>query len=127
MRWSRVKRRAGQLGNEDRKLCFDGGRDQAREIQFVEEISDGAQTGSFWPIWIFRYLIQRPFPPSNLGERLRGAVPCPLGKASPNGGEACFVGTLSNLGATPSESRWIGTKPSDEEAGVRRSAFTCCF
>jgi hypothetical protein len=44
-----------------------------------------------------------------------------------NGGEACFVGTLSNLGATPSVSRWIGTQPSDGAAGVRRSAFICCF
>ena len=38
-----MKRRAGRLGNEDRKLCFDGGRDQGREIQFIEEISDGAE------------------------------------------------------------------------------------
>ena len=65
------------------------------------------------PIQIFSYLIHRPSPPSNLGERLRGPFLCPLGKASPNGGEACFVGTLSNLGATPSVSRWIGTQPSD--------------
>jgi hypothetical protein len=38
-----IKRRAGLLGDEDQKLCFDGGRDEGREIQFVKEISDGAQ------------------------------------------------------------------------------------
>jgi hypothetical protein len=42
VKWSRINGCAGRLGNEDRKLCFDGGRDQGREIQLVEEVSDGA-------------------------------------------------------------------------------------
>jgi hypothetical protein len=38
--WAAIRRRSGLLGDEDRRLWFDGGRDQGREIQFVEEISD---------------------------------------------------------------------------------------
>jgi hypothetical protein len=40
MRWRRIKRRSGRLGDEDGRLWSGGGRDQGREIQFVEEIRE---------------------------------------------------------------------------------------
>jgi Sulfatase len=43
LRWRRITRGSGLLGDADQSLRVDGGRDQGRKIHFVEEIRDGAQ------------------------------------------------------------------------------------